>query len=204
MKNQTFSVRCLQEKLSLEKSFFSDFKILCVCGKMASGKNFVCSLFEKNGWKSVDADLLVHSAIEKASDKIKDTFSKDAEKNEIVITNEDGSINRRGLGQLLFNNPVLLRKQEEIVYPVIQKMIEDFIKNHEKTIINATVLYKTPELMDKCEAIVYVKAGFFKRLIRARRRDKLPFSQIFKRNKSQKNLFSYYKKCGKKIIIIKN
>lgn len=204
MKNITFSTRCLQNELSADKSVFSDLKIICICGKMASGKNYICSIFEKNGWSSVDADLLVHSAIENASDKIKEVFSDEAKKNNIIITNEDGSINRRRLGQLLFKNPELLRKQEEIVYPLIEKMIEDYIQNHEKTIINATVLYKTPELLSKCEVIVFVKAGFFKRLIRTRKRDKLSFTQILRRYKSQRNLFSNYKQTAKKIIIIKN
>jgi dephospho-CoA kinase len=179
-------------------------KLICICGKMASGKNYVCSLLEKLGWSCVDADLLVHQAINQSTEKIIAEFSDEATRNNITITNTDGTINRKALGQLLFKNPDLLKKQENIVYPVIIKMIEDFISTHEKTAINATVLYKTPELLSKCELILYVQAPFIKRFFRVKKRDKLPSKQIFRRFSAQKNILSAYKKAGIQIIVINN
>ena len=171
---------------------------------MASGKNYVCSILEKLGWSCVDADLLVHQAINQSTEKIIAEFSDEAARNNITITNTDGTINRKALGQLLFKNPDLLKKQEDIVYPVIIKMIEDFISTHEKTAINATVLYKTPELLSKCELILYVQAPFIKRFSRVKKRDNLPSAQIFRRFSTQKNMLSAYKKAGIKIITINN
>ncbi len=179
-------------------------KLICICGKMASGKNYVCSILEKLGWSCVDADLLVHQAINQSTEKIIAEFSDEATRNNITITNTDGTINRKALGQLLFKNPDLLKKQENIVYPVIIKMIEDFISTHEKTAINATVLYKTPELLSKCELILYVQAPFIKRFFRVKKRDKLPSKQIFRRFSAQKNILSAYKKAGIQIIVINN
>ncbi len=179
-------------------------KLICICGKMASGKNYVCSILEKLGWSCVDADLLVHQAINQSTEKIIAEFSDEAARNNITITNTDGTINRKALGQLLFKNPDLLKKQENIVYPVIIKMIEDFISTHEKTAINATVLYKTPELLSKCELILYVQAPFIKRFFRVKKRDKLPSKQIFRRFSAQKNILSAYKKAGIQIIVINN
>ena len=179
-------------------------KLICICGKMASGKNYVCSLLEKLGWSCVDADLIGHEAINQSTKKILAEFSDEAAKNKLTITNSDGTINRKALGQLLFKNPALLKKQEALVYPVIIKMIEDFIGSHEKTVINATVLYKTPELLSKCELILYVQAPFIKRFFRVKKRDKLPSTQIFRRFSAQKNMFSAYKKAGKQIILINN
>jgi dephospho-CoA kinase len=179
-------------------------KLICICGKMASGKNYVCSILEKLGWSCVDADLLVHQAINQSTEKIIAEFSDEAARNNITITNTDGTINRKALGQLLFKNPDLLKKQENIVYPVIIKMIEDFISTHEKTAINATVLYKTPELLSKCELILYVQAPFIKRFFRVKKRDNLPSAQIFRRFSAQKNMLSAYQKAGIKIITINN
>ena len=179
-------------------------KLICICGKMASGKNYVCSILEKLGWSCVDADLLVHQAINQSTEKIIAEFSDEAARNNITITNNDGTINRKALGQLLFKNPDLLKKQEDIVYPVIIKMIEDFISTHEKTAINATVLYKTPELLSKCGLILYVQAPFIKRFFRVKKRDNLPSAQIFRRFSAQKNMLSAYKKAGIKIITINN
>jgi dephospho-CoA kinase len=58
--------------------------------------------------------------------------------------------------------------------------------------------------MNLCDAILFVKAPFITRLIRARRRDHLPFRQILRRFHAQKNLLKEYKKTGKQIIFFKN
>ena len=205
----TFSINEIKKSSSKNSpSIFAKLlapkKLICICGKMASGKNYVCSLLEKLGWSCVDADLLVHEAINQSTEKILAEFSDEAARNKIIITKSDGTINRKALGQLLFKNPALLKKQEDIVYPVIIKMIEDFISRHEKTVINATVLYKTPQLLSKCELILYVKAPFIKRFFRVKKRDKLPTSQIFRRFATQKNMLSAYKKAGIQIIVINN
>jgi dephospho-CoA kinase len=68
------------------------------------------------------------------------------------------------------------------------------------------VLYKTPELLALCDKVFFVTAPFFKRLVRARRRDRLPLSQILKRFNAQHNLLKEYQKLvpQDKIIIVKN
>ena len=135
--------------------------VIAVTGPMAAGKNYICSQMAKEGWAAVDADILVHDAIELVKERILDTFIPYAEQQNIKLTKADGSIDRRALGSLLFSFPDLLKVQESMVYPIITMQINDFIENHEKTIINATVLYKTPELMKKCSKIIFVTAPFF-------------------------------------------
>ena len=71
-------------------------------------------------------------------------------------------------------------------------------------IINATVLYKIPELMALCDSIVFVTAPKILRFIRAKKRDKMSMSRILQRFKAQKNLLNEYKKSGKKIMVIHN
>ena len=186
------------------KNLSPDLKIIAVTGKMASGKNYISSLLEKEGWKCIDADLLVHKAIDESTDRIYQTFKEEAEKQKLNILTADRKINRRELGRLLFSAPELLQKQEEIVYPVITEMIKDFINQNEKSLINATVLYKTPELLQLCQAVLYVQSSFIKRFCRCRKRDRLPARQIFKRFHAQRNLLDEYKKSGRPIIIIKN
>ena len=179
-------------------------KIIAVTGPMAAGKNYICSQLQEQGWAAVDADLLVHDAIELVKDKILQTFIPYAESQNIKLTKEDGSIDRHALGRLLFSFPELLAIQESIVYPIITKQIENFIDGHDKTIINATVLYKTPELLARCEKIIFVTAPFFTRLRRARRRDHLPLRQILKRFHTQRKLLKEYQKSGIPVEIINN
>ena len=178
--------------------------IMAVTGPMAAGKNYICKQLEKEGWAAIDADILVHDAIEIAKDRIIDTFTPYAEEHNIKIARTDGTIDRRALGQLLFAIPELLKVQESIVYPIITKWIDDFISEHEKTIINATVLYKTPDILNRCEKIIYVTAPLLTRLHRARSRDHLPYRQILRRFWVQRNLLKEYQKTGIPVEIIKN
>lgn len=179
-------------------------QLICITGKMASGKNYVCSIFEKKGWFSVDADILVHQAIDQSTQLILNSFNEIAQSQNINLLDDEGKINRRELGKILFSSPELLEKQEKIVYPVITKMVQKIISEHSKVILNATVLYKTPDLLKMCEAIVFVQSNTIKRLIRARHRDSLPYKQIFKRFKTQKNLLKEYKKFEIPIFIVNN
>ena len=184
--------------------------ILCVTGPMAAGKNAVCRILEERGFIALDADKQVHGAIEKAAPEIIKTFSNEAKAQNITLTDENGRINRRELGRLLFTSKELLSKQESIVYPVIIEETKSFIQKQQELksdadiILNATVLYKTPELLNLCKYIIYVDAPKITRIVRALKRDRMPLRQILGRFASQKNLFSEYKKTGVPIIKITN
>ena len=184
--------------------------ILCVTGPMAAGKNAVCRILEERGFIALDADRQVHGAIEKAAPEIIKTFSKEANAQNITLTDKNERINRRELGRLLFNRPDLLSKQESIVYPVIIEETKNFIQKQQEQkkeadiILNATVLYKTPELLRLCKYIIYVDAPKITRIVRALKRDRMPLRQILSRFATQKGLFSEYKKTGVPIIKITN
>ncbi|MBQ4379266.1 MAG: dephospho-CoA kinase [Treponema sp.] len=184
--------------------------IVCVTGQMAAGKNYVSSLFEEQGFVSLDLDLVAHEAILLCTPEILAVFGDEAKKRGIVLLNADGTLNRRALGQIVFSDKNLLARQEAIVYPKIIELTEKFIgENSGKSIIlNATVLYKTPELLKKCEKIYFVKANLLKRLVRAKKRDRMPARHILARFRNQKNLFDEYSLAAKEfnipIEIIKN
>ena len=184
--------------------------ILCVTGPMAAGKNAVCRILEERGFIALDADKQVHGAIEKAAPEIIKTFSNEAKAQNITHTDENGRINRRELGRLLFTSKELLSKQESIVYPVIIEETKNFIQKQQELksdvdiILNATVLYKTPELLNLCKYIIYVDAPKITRIVRALKRDRMPLRQILSRFATQKGLFSEYKKTGVPIIKITN
>lgn len=184
--------------------------ILCVTGPMAAGKNAVCRILEERGFIALDADRQVHGAIEKAASEIIKTFSKEANAQNITLTDKNERINRRELGRLLFTSKDLLAKQERIVYPVIIEETKRFIQKQQEQkkeadiILNATVLYKTPELLRLCKYIIYVDAPKITRIVRALKRDRMPLRQILSRFATQKGLFSEYKKTGVPIIKITN
>ena len=168
--------------------------ILAVTGSMAAGKNYVSSLLEKRGFLAFDADKLVHKAIEEAKNQILEAFSQIATEKEIQIQNPDGTINRKNLGIILFSDKNLLAKQESIIHPKINEILNRYIdENPDKNIVlNATVLYKTP-VVNRCDGIIFVKAPICIRFFRAKKRDNLPSKEIFKRFASQFKIFAKYK-----------
>ena len=164
---------------------------------MAAGKNAVSDILKKElGFVHLDADRLIHTIIDKKdiAERIKETFAEDALKESIVLENEDGSINRRNLGKLIFKSPSLVKKQEDIVYPELIELTKEFIRENanKNIVLNATVLYKTPPLLELVDKVLFVDAPLFVRFFRAKKRDGMRFEQILQRFKAQKNLFSKY------------
>ncbi len=180
--------------------------LICITGPMAAGKNELSLMLEKCGWLHIDADVLAHFAIDNCKEEILATFSSYAKEKNINLLNEDGYINRKELGKLLFSDPSLLQKQENIIYPDIKMTMRSIIKDgiQPNIILNATLLYKFPEILNMCDFIIYVNSGFFTRLFRAKKRDGLSYKQILLRFKAQKNLLKEYQKFNKEIIIVKN
>lgn len=170
--------------------------VLGLSGPMAAGKNLAAEILEGKGWASVDADLLVHEVIEDKKEEILSAFSSEAEKLGLSLLNSDGSVNRRAVGQVIFGHPELVARQEGIVYPGVNGRIDAFLEENRLAgrdcLINATLLYKVPSIY-KVDALLYVDAPLVLRLLRASRRDGLPFRQILARFKSQGNLFPKYK-----------
>lgn len=169
--------------------------ILCVTGPMAAGKNVAASILEKKGFVAIDADVLGHRAVKECTEQILCEFSDEAQKRGVSLLSSDGTLNRRVLGSIVFESRKLLARQEQIVYPVIRRLLAEFIReNAGKDIaVNATVLYKLPDMQNIIERILYIDAPLPLRFIRAMKRDKTGIIQIYRRFSSQKNLFAKYK-----------
>ncbi len=181
--------------------------ILCVTGPMAAGKNFVSAILEEKGFISVDADQTVHQVLKdpQVVEKITSTFDSIAKERGLLLINEDGSLNRRNLGAIVFSDKKLLALQEAIVLPATNQALEDFIENHpnQNLILNATVLYKIP-VIHKCTAILYVTAPLLTRFFRAKRRDGMKTMQILQRFFQQSKLFTKYQKSNADIFKVQN
>lgn len=207
MKNKQKEKILIQLKKILGKNNSS---IICLTGKMASGKNFVCNILCEQGFISIDLDKEVHKVILEKTELIFSTFEKIAKEKSIQIRNDDNSLNRKNLGILLFSDRTLLEKHENIIYPELTKKVLQFISDSktndpkQKIILNATVLFKTPKLLELCDSIFFIQSNYAKRLLRAKHRDNSSFKNIIKRFSAQKSLFLHYKNSGKPIFIIYN
>lgn len=66
-------------------------------GKYCAGKNTIAALFEQNGFIHIDVDKLGHAALPKIQDQLLSHFG------EKIL--EDGVINRKKLGSIVFSDP---------------------------------------------------------------------------------------------------
>ncbi|MCQ2613475.1 MAG: dephospho-CoA kinase [Treponemataceae bacterium] len=180
--------------------------ILCVTGPMAAGKNVAAHILEELGFLSIDADVSVHQAVEDSHAEIIAAFGDIAENRGIKLENPDGTINRRAVGEIVFSDPALLAKQESIVHPAVARILNSFIDDNpgRNIVLNATVLYKTEQVLKRCDGVLFVDAPALTRMIRAKRRDNIPLAQIFRRFRSQRKIFAKYKKINSDIYRVWN
>jgi len=93
--------------------------IIGLTGGIVSGKSTVAKMFQKLGAKIIDADRIGHEVIlpnKPAWRKLIKSFGKG-------ILKEDLTIDRKKLGNLVFNDKKLLKKLNEITHPEIKEII---------------------------------------------------------------------------------
>lgn len=157
--------------------------LIGISGKTGSGKNYVASLLEKRGFRSLDLDLVAHSVL----DTLVDTIEKKLGPGLLI----DGKINRKELGRRVFSDEKLLRELESLTYPEIEKKTRKWLAEDPDipAVIHAVNLYKTTLVKD-CDAVIWVKASSFQRRRRVLSRDKRPWKELKGRFRSQNGLNS--------------
>jgi dephospho-CoA kinase len=160
--------------------------IIGLTGTYCAGKNHVARLLEERGIPVLDVDKLGHKALEIERDAVAARFGPH-------ILGPDGAVDRRRLGALVFGNPGELAALEGIVHPAANRLTLEWLAGREgcPCVINAALLHKSAAL-DRLDAIILVKAPVLTRLLRARRRDRLPWAELLKRFASQRDFTTQY------------
>jgi dephospho-CoA kinase len=160
--------------------------LIGLAGKYCSGKNHVATLLEQRGLPVLDVDKLGYIAIENKKAAIIARFGED-------IQNQDGSVNRRLLGKKVFCRKSELAALEAIVHPEANLLCLDWIaaQNGRPCVINTALLHRSA-IFGQLDGIILVSAPCLVRLIRAKRRDKLPWTVILRRFSSQKQFVAQY------------
>lgn len=102
--------------------------LIGLTGGIATGKSLVSEILRGLGAYIIDADKIAREVVEPekpAWSEIVDFFGKD-------IINKDKTINRKRLGEIIFNDPVKKRKLEGIVHPKVieeeNRMVKEYLK----------------------------------------------------------------------------
>lgn len=173
-------------------------RLIGLTGGYCAGKNYIGRILSTMGFEMLDIDILGHQALNNAARQIKVRFGKDCIK-------PDGKVDRRKLGDLVFNKPEELAALEAIVHPEANRLTEAWVQQRpgKTLILNAALLHRS-SLFNQLDCIILVKAPLWVRIIRAKFRDRLSLGQIFARIRSQKEFLSQYSEKKADIHIVRN
>jgi dephospho-CoA kinase len=132
-------------------------KVIGLTGNIASGKSLVASMLETLGAKVIDFDDIARKIVEPgepAWNEIVNTFGRD-------ILNPDDSINRKALGDIIFNHNQKRKILNEITHPKIVQYTRENVEkyrneNVEVVIIEAALIVERGGLNDLIEKLILV------------------------------------------------
>ena len=157
--------------------------IFGITGGSGTGKTTVSGIFKKLGAEVIDCDLVSRIVTDKDSPCLYELCEKFGRE----IINEDGTLNRRLLGEFVFSDSDKLRLLGEITHKYIYEYITDAISKSDAGIIgiDGAVIIGSP-VEELCEAMVSVLSEHEKRVERIVLRDDLTEATARARINSQK------------------
>ena len=160
--------------------------VLGLTGQTGAGKSTVCSLLQsEQGICVVDADKIAREVVTSGTDCLAEIVLHFS----ITVLNEDGTLNRKKLAKIVFNDRNQLKELNRITFPYILAGMREKVKEGEKqgnsiVILDAPLLFesKADQLCDKILAVVAQKETRKQRIME---RDSLTAEEAEARIKSQ-------------------
>lgn len=158
--------------------------VVGLTGNIGCGKSSLSDIFRAEGIKIIDADIIARQIYEdeKLLSKVYKTFGND-------IKNEDGSLNRKALGRIVFSDDEKLIQLNKLTHPVIRQKVSDEIEeyksqNEEIVILDAALLVESDYLnfIDKLLVVTCKENIQIERIIA---RDNCSIEEALGRIKSQ-------------------
>ncbi|SMB99112.1 dephospho-CoA kinase [Thermanaeromonas toyohensis ToBE] len=160
--------------------------VIGLTGGIGAGKSTVARFLKELGAKVIDADVVARKVVEPgkpAWEEIRDIFGPQ-------YLNPDGTINRRALGNLIFNDAQARAKLNAITHPQIKAEILKEIERYRGEEPKGVVVIEAPLLLearmeDMVDEIWVVTAPEEVRLQRLMERDNLSQEEALKRIRAQ-------------------
>jgi len=115
--------------------------LIGLTGGIAAGKSTVASIWVSLGAIEIDADVLAREVIKPGSAglaKIKDHFGES-------VFDDSGSLDRKALGEIVFNNDSQRKVLESIVHPLVRQRAQELLKSVPN---DSIVIYTVPLLVE--------------------------------------------------------
>jgi dephospho-CoA kinase len=124
--------------------------LIGVTGNIACGKSTVLRQMRELGAFVIDADAMIHHILRKGGPAYWPVVSAFGP----GIVREDGEIDRRSLGAIVFADPEKLKRLEGIEHPIVRRVIDEQIAEATKPVValDAIKLIESG-WADKCDAV---------------------------------------------------
>jgi dephospho-CoA kinase len=159
-------------------------KLAGLTGGIATGKTTVANLFREKGIYIIDADLIAREVVKKgmpAWRMIKEEFGDE-------ILREDGELDRKKLGSIVFSSKEKIQKLNSIVHPFVrERMMEEIERaiSMEKNILLDIPLLFENGIHQWLRPVILVYAPLEVQIERLMKRDGLSREECEKRIRAQ-------------------
>ena len=161
-------------------------KLIGLTGGIASGKSTTSNYLKDKGYIVLDADVYAKKIMEPgqvAYENIVNYFGPE-------IVNEDRTINRKALGNLVFNNKDKLKKLNQFTHPEVKRLMRE---DQEKYLPENHVFLDIPLLFENnrhemCDLVITVYVTYDNQLERLMTRNGFSEEEAKSRIASQMNL----------------
>ena len=142
--------------------------IVCITGGIASGKSLVADRFLNSGFSIIDADLIARQIVRKGSKCLQSLVEEFGS----VILNNDKTLNRNLLKQIVFKDPDRVLMLNKLTHPLIDIEISRLISiTNNKILLVIPLLNKEMVERYKAKRVVVVDVSLSKQITRVKERD---------------------------------
>jgi dephospho-CoA kinase len=142
--------------------------LIGLTGNIACGKSTVLRQLQKLGAHVIDADELIHPILRRGGSAYEPVLAEFGPE----ILGEDGEIDRRALGRIVFSDAQKLRRLEEIEHPIVRRVIhEEIARAEEPVVVLDAIKLIESGWADRCDSVWVVtcrRDQQIERLIRTR------------------------------------
>ena len=142
-------------------------RVIGLTGGIGSGNSLAAEYFADLGALVIDADQVARAAIERGSSGFDEVITIFGDS---ILRN--GEIDRRALGEIVFNNPQLKAKLEAIIHPRVRSEFEEAVAS---LTADQNLVYEIPLLFEtgganRFDSIITVEAKMDERIARLRKK----------------------------------
>jgi len=142
-------------------------RVIALTGGIGCGKSLAAQYFAELGALVIDADQLARAAIERGSDGFDEVVTLFGDS----ILN-DGNIDRRALGEVIFKDPQAKSSLENIIHPIVRREFEEAVaslKGDDVLVYEIPLLYET-NAHERFDLVITVESEMENRIARLRGR----------------------------------